>query len=332
MKVDCFISQLSCRTVTCFSTIRTAKKSKLVYPHRISPVTFSRAFGAFNKSTASNVNRLTNRRIRPSNCQPLKQQQPHQRSDSSTMTDHNLVNLLKPLNVLVYIDNENDGGEPLTGQYCDHLFDAIQNVLTHFLSQKFTIYSTTLDELNRRAWFNTTKLLVIVKNRQIDDSSYLDERRNDILKEFQTRTNNVIVLDRVLLCSSTDLQKFVLNTDLLKSKVQQRLGNEIVYDNFKIPDLTTHYVYSSDINVSSKLLTYLKKEHAVKAELCTTPDSGLDLKFNVKRYLEHLNPANQLGRNLIVSDVTKSTQPIAESSPIIDSLIVITNQQTAGKG
>ena len=269
------------------------------------------------------------------------------------MSDSSLINLLKPLNVLIYIDNQEynekqqsnyqtkylnksnstelSTKECLTDEYCDQLFNAIQSFLTYFLSQKFTIYPTSLDELNRRAWFNTTKLLIVVQN-SLDDTIYLDQTKNQVINKFLIQTNNVIIFDRNLLSASIDPLKFVLNTELLKSKIQQKLGNEIVYGNHSIPELTTHYVYTEDASQSIKLVSYLEKNLSLNAKSIANLDdlNEKDTNFNAKLYLKHLNTANKLGRNLIIANVTKSTQPIAESSPLIDGLIVITNQQTEG--
>lgn len=265
--------------------------------------------------------------------------------------DHKLIQLLKPLNVLVYIDNQKYETKSttvqlnrsnstfntdlattqlLSNEFCDHLFSAIQTFLTYFLSQKFTIYPTSLAELNRRAWFNTTKLLIVVQN-DLNESLYLEQSKNEVINQFKNQTGNVIIINRSLLSSSTDLKDCVLNVNLLKNMIRQKLGNEIVYENFKIPDLTVHYVYSNEISKSTRLVNYLEKNLDLKAKLCENLND-MKADFNVQLYLEHLEETNELGRNLIVADVTKSTQPIAENAPFIDGLVVITNQQTDGKG
>ena len=209
------------------------------------------------------------------------------------MTDLCSVNLLKPLNVLVYFDTEQyDKAQPvklnrassigsstdsrrssssscdrpvsdssqtalniaargrsdsiistesLSSEYYDRLFSAIQTFLTYFLSQKYTIYSTSLDELSRRAWFGTTKLLIVVQN-DLDETTYLEQPRNQVIKEFQNKSGNVIIFNRPLVSFSTDLENLELNVDLLKSEIKQKLGTEIVYENFHIPEITTHYI------------------------------------------------------------------------------------------
>ena len=308
------------------------------------------------------------------------------------MTELRLINLLKPLNVLVYIDESydrvrvikrnrlnSDGsyinslassfdssidadhpihsdhlidtGHPvdtnhpndpmdawardrsdsnistdsLSSEYQDRLFSALQTFLTYFLNQKFTIYATSLQELNRRAWLSTTKLLIVLQN-DLDESTYLEQPRNQVIKEFQSQTNSVIILNRSLITSG-DLQN--LNFEALKSKIQQKLGNEIVCEH--PPELTTHYVYSEDLNQSNQLLSYLDKELHLKAKLCKKQDD-MSVKFDAKLYLQSLGPDNKLGRHLIAVDVTKSTQPIVEGAPFTDGLVAIANQQTTGKG
>ena len=274
------------------------------------------------------------------------------------MTDLSSI-LQKPLNVLVYIDQERCGktklassnestprqpvmsivdpddsgtisAESLPSEYYDRLFNAIQTVLTYFLGQKFTIYSISLDELNRRAWFGTTKLLIVVQN-DLNESTYLEKPRNQVINEFQSQSNAVIVFNRALVAPSTDLLNFELNVELLKSKVQQKLGTEIVYGNFRIPELTTHYIYSDDLKNSNLLLSYLEKELQLKAKLCEDLNE-MKTEFDAKLFRQTLNADNKLARNLIVADVTKSTQPIAENAPFIDGLVVIASQQTGGKG
>lgn len=395
------ITQLDCKSLTCFFVIR---KAKLVYPKlfdrsfsnekhpNLFKLSANESFTEPKERTPANnfksLNRCESAKSKSTDSASNKQQQRSTKvfHKAPKMTSLSPINLLKPLNVLVYIDNEqydksrlvklnrlNSNGssvvsfdrsvsadsshgnesassqtvlnisaldrsdsiistESLSSEYYDRLFAAIQTFLTYFLSQKFTIYSTSLDELNRRAWFDTTKLLIVVQN-DLDECTYLEQPRNQVIKEFQSKTSNVIIFNRPLLTPSTDLQKQtpVLNTELLKSKIQQKLGNEIVYENFRIPDLTTHYVYSEDLNQSNRLLSYLEKELHLKAKLCEKLDDvGSD--FDAKLYLQTLNPDNKLGRNLIAVDVTRSTQPIAESAPFIDGLVVITNQQTEAKG
>ena len=383
------ITQLDCKSLTCFFTIR-----KLVYP-KFSVRRFSNENNQFSKlSTGDPQDSSDSSQPKPAdhlsfNSTKSKSidctSKPRNLLKAPKMTGLSLVNLLKPLNVLVYIDSEqydksrlvklnrlNSNGssvvgssfdrsissdsshqnesatsqtvlnisaldradsiistESLSSEYYDRLFGTLQTFLTYFLSQKFTIYSTSLDELNRRAWFGTTKLLIVVQN-DLDETTYLEQPRNQVIKEFQSRSNNVIIFNRPLLASG-DQANLVLNVELLKSKIQQKLGNEIVYEHFHIPELTTHYVYSDDPNQSNRLLSYLQKELHLKAKFCEKLED-VSADFDAKLYLQSLSPDNKLGRNLIAVDVTKSTQPIAESAPFVDGLVVVTNQQTEAKG
>ena len=381
-----FITQLDCKSLTCFFAVR---KAKLVYPNFSDrslrsfcgnqfvsklPTTGEQEKASADLSSQSKPNHPAG-----------KQQQSRIFRKPTKMTDLSSMKLLKPLNVLVYIDTEQydksklvklnrassngshidsrrpscssfdrsvDSGhesgqtvlniaaldrsdsiistESLPSEYYNRLFGAIQTFLTYFLSQKFTIYATSLDELNRRAWFGTTKLLIVVQN-DLDEVTYLEQPRNQVIKEFQGKSSSVIVFNRALVAPPTDLPNFELNVELLKSKIQQKLGTEIIYENFHIPELTTHYIYSDDLKQSSRLHSYVEKELHLKAKLCEKLDE-VKAGFDAKLYLQTLSADNKLGRNLIVADVTKSTQPIAESAPFIDGLVVITNQQTEGKG
>lgn len=270
------------------------------------------------------------------------------------MSDLNKVTLLKPLNILVFVDNQQHSktksngdylinlNDPLeidsklikksnsfSDDYCDQLFSSIQNFLTFYLSQNFTIYPISLDELNKGAWINSTKLLIIIQNDFNNGLEYLEHIRNKMINQFQQETNSVIILNHQSLVSSDDQNLENLNLDVLKESIKMRIGSEYAYENFSIPEPTTHYVHSEVHSQTVKLIDYLSR---IGLRANSYSYQQRDVDFDINKYLGQLNSDNRLGRAVIVSNVTKSTQPIAEGSPMIDGLVVITNQQTEGKG
>ena len=248
------------------------------------------------------------------------------------------------VNILIAVNESDNQFNDLSLNKSNYLFDSIKTSIKQlFGPNKYTIYNMSEKELKSNdCWHLTTALLITIGEQSND--LFVNSNNNS----FNGNHINFGVNDLLIGRNQNDF-----NSDLFDHKISSYLTTDSKTEakeyNSRQTNASKLYLLTNDKNhrlIEESKHLFNRKIQLVEEnyqKMFTNSDNSNErlevivnakpenVSFDSKTYFSNLK-TERLGHLMAFVDITDSTMKLIESFHAIDGLIVVTNQQTAGRG